>query len=545
MAELDRMREAGGPLVSGSRPAAGLALMAGGVTAGLAAYFLGRYGAGEWVLAVYLWLSFLALGAYALAVYRPTVETWRRLEELRREMVAHQAALSEAMEALREGDLVATEGPAAALPGHLAEAARAAAHGLARLVSELQEASVAVASAASRIHATASELASGSSEQAAAVVEITATMDELARTAAQIAQNAARQAAVARDVRDRSESGTAAVEAAVEGVEAVRARIAAIGERTATLDMQSKEIFRILDLISEIAHETHILALNAAIEASDAGASGGRFSAVADEVGRLAERSRESVRSVRAIVEELQAAVRSTVVATEEGLKEAEKVAERARTAAEAIVALRETIEETERAAREISAATEEQRGASDQVAQTLREVGDVVQREAEGLQEFQRAAADLSRLALSIQLLAQAFRVDSPRSLKHAVTAWAAELDGVVDQPQVVTQTLETLVARHGYVELAYLVDAEGRMVGWAAARRIPEERAREAVQVGRSYAERPWFQAADRARGATVTPLYRSLLTGEQCFTVAVRLPGGGGVLGVDVNLRSWTEI
>ena len=70
-----------------------------------------------------------------------------------------------------------------------------------------------------------------------------------------------------------------------------------------------------------------------------------------------------------------------------------------------------------------------------------------------------------------------------------------------------------------------------------------------REAIAVGRNFADRPWFQGVLRDSRPTVTSLYDSALTGERCFTVAapIRLANGQlfGVLGVDVNARGWTEI
>jgi hypothetical protein len=67
--------------------------------------------------------------------------------------------------------------------------------------------------------------------------------------------------------------------------------------------------------------------------------------------------------------------------------------------------------------------------------------------------------------------------------------------------------------------------------------------------VAVGASFADRPWFQAVSREGSAILTSLYDSLLTGEKCFTVAtpIRDADGAlaGVLGVDVNVRSWNRI
>ena len=209
------------------------------------------------------------------------------------------------------------------LPERLAQISEAASEALSQLAQQIQDSSIEVASAADAVNEIASELASGSSQQAASVVEITAAMEELARTASQIAENAARQAELAARAEASGDAGSAAVFEAVSGVEEVQKRISAIASRADALGTRSKEIYRVLDLITEIAQETHILSLNAAIEAAAAGADGRRFSVVAEEVRHLAQRSQESVESVRNLLDEFSSSIRATIVATEEGSKEA------------------------------------------------------------------------------------------------------------------------------------------------------------------------------------------------------------------------------
>ncbi len=503
-----------------------------------------------WYVRAFLVVGLLAIAGYATLVHLPTRRRLRDYRSLQNRHATQREALTTTFEELRNGDMVAARATVGSLPDGMRDEVESASRALAALIQQIQSSSVEVATAAATVKRVSSELASASSQQAAAVVEITATTEELARTAGQIATNAARQAELAARSETAGNDGAAALEAAVSGVEDVRQRMEAIAGRCDTLDSRSREIYRILDLITEIAQETHILALNAAIEASAAGEHGERFSVVANEVRRLAERSRESVDSVRNHLDEFGGAIRGVVVATEQGSKASSQVLEESRSTQGAIAQLRSAIADTARAAREISLATQEQRSASDQVVLTLREVREVVQRIADGLGQYTAASDRLNQLALSIQLLTQSFRIESQHSLKHQLSHWADRLRDYSANLEAVEGILEDLVEENPYLEMIYMVDRAGLMIAYAVNRKIVGDRQMPGgVAVGQSYADRPWYQAVTRERRSVVTPIYDSLLTGDRCFTIAVELRNDDsemiGALGVDVNLVDWTSI
>jgi methyl-accepting chemotaxis protein len=539
------------PIGSANQALLGMALMVVVSLFGAAALMAATaYGAPSWLYDGFLVVAAILAVVYATIIFVPARGLHRQHAKAMRQAAALEALLGDTSGQLQSGDLVAMLRIAARLPHVLAEAFTAAAKALSALVQQIQNSSIEIAGSGNAVRATASELASGSSEQAAAVVEITATMEELARTAAQIAANAASQADLAARAEASGNSGASAVEEAVAGVEEVQKRISGIASRGDVLGTRSKEIYRVLDLITEIAQETHILSLNAAIEAAAAGEHGRRFSVVADEVRRLAQRSQESVESVRNLLDEFSSSIRATVVATEEGGKETSGVLVRARAAAGVIEELRGALSDTARTAKEISLATQQQRTASDQVVLTLKEVSQVIQRMAEGLNHFSGTAERLNQLALSIQLLTQSFHLDSPRSLKHLVSQFAGEFAARAGHWEAVEVSLEEIVKRNPFLEVAFLTDDHGALVSIAVNREATGGREGPGgVAVGANLADRPWFQSAARDRHSILTPLYDSLLTGQKCFTVAAPIVDAGdrfvGVFGLDVNAKGWTKI
>lgn len=498
---------------------------------------------------IHMLLSIVLLVVFILVVFLPQRRDLDELTVVDRMWRRQDEALEHALRKLRLGDLVLNETELEKLGPKTRKATLLALQALTDQIQRIQERSLQVAVVGGEVQVTSADLASGFSQQSAAVVEITATIEELARTAAQISQNAERQAELADLAETEGNKGAESVQAAVEGIGELSRRISSIAERADSLGSRSKEIYRILDLINEIAHDTHILSLNAAIEAETAGEHGRRFAVVAEEVRRLAHRARESVQSVHAHLEEFSGAIRSTVVATEEGSKEASQVLHQARSAQDAIEELRSAISATSLAAQEISLATKEQRTASDQVAVTIKEVREVIQRMADGLRNFSSTAKNLNDLALAIQLVTQAFRFAAARSLKHTFQERAKKLVARSDGWEGLDSELREIQAHSQYVEFCYVVDEKGTLLGRSVSQELVGQNGSEVIEVGKNYGERPWFKTVQQTLSPTITPLYESLLTSQQCFTVASPMLSEAGelvgVLGADVNLTSWIKI
>jgi methyl-accepting chemotaxis protein len=532
------------------RAVAGLALT---VAAAVSGYLLlvvaDEQGAPGWLQDLYLVAAVAAVWVYFAWVYRPQLGLWDRVAGLELRNRAVEEDLAQALDLLRSGDLVSSQAQAESLPVQLRAAFTGATAALDLLAQQIQESSIEVAAAANSVNQIASDLASGSSQQAASVVEITAAMEELARTASQIADNAASQAELTGKAEESGDRGAAAVEEAVAGIEEAKKRISGIANRADTLGARSKEIYRVLDLITDIAHETHILSLNAAIEAAAAGDHHRRFSVVAEEVRRLAQRSQESVESVRYLLEEFAGSIRATVVATEQGGAEAGGVLDRARAAAASIEQLRGASGDTARVAREISLATQQQNAASDEVVLTLKEVSQVVQRMADGLKQFSDTAERLNRLGLAIQMLAQSFHLESPHSLKHLSEGWARQVARRLGNWDAIERLLGELVDQQSYVECLYFYDGKAGQVALSVNRQLIGDREVPiGVRAGEGFGDRPWYKAAVRERRTVLTPLFDSLISGQTIFTAATPIYQRGnltGVLGLDVNVDSWTKI
>jgi methyl-accepting chemotaxis protein len=161
--------------------------------------------------------------------------------------------------------------------------------------------------------------------QAAAVNETTATMDQLDASFAQTAEMVKTAAETARHSLDVANEGIRTVRQTLEGMLSLKEKVGTIAEQILGLSEQTSQIGTITQLVSDLANQTNMLALNAAVEAARAGEHGKGFGVVAAEIRKLADESRRSAQRISALVEDIQRATNSTVMATEEGTKTVER----------------------------------------------------------------------------------------------------------------------------------------------------------------------------------------------------------------------------
>lgn len=76
-----------------------------------------------------------------------------------------------------------------------------------------------------------------------------------------------------------------------------------MNEKVSLLNDSSREIYKVIEMVKDIAGQTNLLALNSAIEAARAGEHGKGFAVVADEVRKLANQTQKSVEQIAKLVE--------------------------------------------------------------------------------------------------------------------------------------------------------------------------------------------------------------------------------------------------
>ncbi len=178
-----------------------------------------------------------------------------------------------------------------------------------------------IQTSASELQAAANQQTTGAKEQVASMTEISTTIKELLSTAKQIAESAQGVARIAENTTGAARGGDETVGRSQSEIAAIRKQVDLVVEHMLDLGKKSQQIGSILEIINELAEQTNILAINATIEAAGAGEAGKRFSVVADEIRKLADRVGGSTKEIRGLIDQVRSAVAAAVMATESGSK--------------------------------------------------------------------------------------------------------------------------------------------------------------------------------------------------------------------------------
>jgi methyl-accepting chemotaxis protein len=225
-----------------------------------------------------------------------------------------------------------------------------------------------VRNSSTELQAAANQQATGAKEQAAAMAEISTTITELLATSRQIAESAQRVAYNAEQTANSARSGHGTVDQTHESISGIRRQVDQIVAHMLELGRKSQEIGAVLDIVLELAEQTNILAINATIEAAGAGEVGKRFSVVAEEIRKLADRVGGSTKEIRNLIDEVRSAVNTTVMATETGSKAVDAGTQQFGDLATAFKQIATLVTTTTDAAREIELSTKQQATAVEQV---------------------------------------------------------------------------------------------------------------------------------------------------------------------------------
>jgi len=267
--------------------------------------------------------------------------------------------------------------------------------GLQRIVGDVRQGTVAIASASSEIASGNSDLSVRTEEQASSLAQTSSAMSELTRIVRQNAENASQ----------ANQLASAASNIASEGGQVVAQVVDTMG----AIDASSRKIVDIISVIDGIAFQTNILALNAAVEAARAGEQGRGFAVVAGEVRTLAQRSATAAKEIKTLINE-------SVEKVEQGSK---LVSSAGGTMGNVVASVQRVTD----IIGEITAASRSQSEGIEEVTRSIHKMDGVTQQNAAMVEESTAASHALANEAKELAVLVAQFRTgtDDPLARRAA----------------------------------------------------------------------------------------------------------------------------
>ena len=200
-----------------------------------------------------------------------------------------------------------------------------------------------------------------------------------------------------RQTADGAENGNKIVTNTVDQMRTVQKHTRNLSGLVNGLGSKSKEIGKIVSMITSVADQTNLLALNASIEAARAGEQGKGFAVVANEVRKLAEQSGHAAHQISQLIADIQVDIDKSVLAMNEGQS---SVNDGLRLVDEAGNAFRDIVQAVRHVSDqivEVSNAVHEMSGETNEMAEMIVDTADTANEAAGHTQQIAAAAEEQS----------------------------------------------------------------------------------------------------------------------------------------------------
>ena len=243
-------------------------------------------------------------------------------------------------------------------------------------------------------------------EQADSVNDTTSTVEQLGAVSRATSEQANISSEGARQALELSEAGVESVDKTMAGINDLQDKVGAIADQIVNLSGQTDQISNISELVTDVANQTNMLALNAAVEAARAGEQGKGFTVVAGEIRKLAEQSKQSAEKINSLVSDIQTAINSTIMVTDQGQKTAIEGIKLAEDSATTFKAIADSINTVFSNNQQIFSSSKRQTVTVQQIISAMNAINLEAQETSEGVSNVKSAANQLNKEANELKEL-------------------------------------------------------------------------------------------------------------------------------------------
>jgi methyl-accepting chemotaxis protein len=277
---------------------------------------------------------------------------------------------------------------------------------------------------------TIEEISKGVELQASLVENTSKTVREMAGSIELTSSNAMVTATSVSEASGKAQQSGELANLAMEKMKQVFERMANSQEMVFKFGEKTKQIGKIVEMITNIARQTNLLALNATIEAARAGDYGKGFAVVADEVRKLAESTSTAAEQITDLVSEIEheservvSSMKETAQNIAEGREDLgtislslEEIVQMVTTAADKVRNISDLAQIQAEGAKELVRSIDEIAKVAHENATSIEQVSTVTQEQTAAMEDMSRATQELSQTADRLKGQVSRFRLDTER---------------------------------------------------------------------------------------------------------------------------------
>lgn len=240
------------------------------------------------------------------------------------------------------------------------------------MMREVQQQLIDLEQASSNIAVKTELTSSKAGEQTTHIEQVLTAIHQMQHAVQEIASNASLTSGATEEANSAADSSGKVIRQSMQQISVLARDIEQVVQAISNLEVESRNIVSVLEVIGGIAEQTNLLALNAAIEAARAGDAGRGFAVVADEVRTLASRTQQSTKDIHDMISRLQNGVSQAVSAMNNAKSQVTQTEQHAESASGYLDHIMAGIANINDMAIQIAAATEQQSTVAEHVNQTV-----------------------------------------------------------------------------------------------------------------------------------------------------------------------------
>jgi methyl-accepting chemotaxis protein PixJ len=290
------------------------------------------------------------------------------------------------------------------------------------------------------------QLATQAIAEAQSLRQILSSVEEMSGAIELVAQSAETATQLTDETYNTVQDGSQFMDQSVESIMNLRSTVGETAKKIKRLGESAQRISQTVSLIDEITLKTNLLAVNASVEAARAGELGQGFTAVAEQVGALAEQSAAATLEIAQIVADIQAETQAVVAAIETGTAQVIDSTQLVSATKAKLASVLERSEQVNQLMRSISSATTAQTAASAQVSERVKAATLESEQRSQASEQMAQAIQDTAKIARSLQASVAQFKVEE-------------SVEESIEESAIVQETVNELLAQEQEIQTPAVV--------------------------------------------------------------------------------------